>query len=104
MLAAFVLGMTLTLIGIVIRLLTAIQHRRVGDIVYWSIMVAWTGLILWESLRREETLFTRILPGLPPWAEATLVTRLPVAGLTFRVGALGHARRECAKHASGKTH
>jgi hypothetical protein len=43
MLAAFVLGMTLTLIGIVIRLLTAIRHRRVGGIVYWSIIVVWTG-------------------------------------------------------------
>lgn len=92
MLAAFVLGMTLTLIGIVIRLLTAIQHRRVGDIVYWSIMVVWTGLILWESLRREETLFTRIWPGLPPWAEATLVTLFFMAALAYLVRGLKQAR------------
>jgi hypothetical protein len=27
-----------------------------------------------------------------------------VAGLAYRGGALGHARRECAKHASGNAH
>ena len=72
MLAAFVLGMTLTLIGIVIRLLTAIQHRRVGDIVYWSIMVVWTGWILWESLHRRVSTERR--------------HSLPESGLDYRPG------------------
>ncbi len=99
-LAAFVLGMTLVLAAIVTDVLMAIRRLRVGDIVHWSIIAIWGGWCLWDRLRRGETLWA----SLPLWAEATLVTRLPVAGLAFRVGALGHARRECAKHASGKTH
>jgi hypothetical protein len=36
--------------------------------------------------------------------EATLTTLLPVAGLAYLVWALRHARRECAKRASGSAH
>jgi TRAP-type C4-dicarboxylate transport system permease small subunit len=99
-LAAFVLGMMLILAAVVIRSLMAIRRRRVGDIVYWSIMVVWGSWLLWDRLRRGETLWD----GLPHWGEATLTTFLPVAGLAYLVWALGHARRECAKHASGNTH
>lgn len=100
MLAAFVLGMMLILAAVVIRSLMAIRRRRVGDIVYWSIMVVWGGWLLWDRLRRGETLWA----GLPHWAEATLTTLLPVAGLAYLVWALRHARRECAKRASGSAH
>ncbi|MCX2728102.1 hypothetical protein OO015_11435 [Thermomicrobium sp. 4228-Ro] len=107
MLAAFVLGMTLTLIGIVIRLLTAVRHRRVWDIVYWSIMVVWTGWILWVSLRREETLFTILLPGLLPWAEATLVTlfswsRSPTSSAVSSKPGTGARRKQRTTHADGR--
>jgi len=53
-----------------------------------------------DHLRRGETLWA----GLPHWAEATLTTLLPVAGLAYLVWALRHARRECAKRASGSAH
>ncbi len=100
MLAAFVLGMMLILAAVVIRSLMAIRRRRVGDIVYWSIIIVWDGWLLWDHLRRGETLWA----GLPHWAKTTLTTLLPVAGLAYLVWALRHARRECAKHASGSAH
>jgi ABC-type glucose/galactose transport system permease subunit len=100
MLAAFVLGMTLVLAAIVTDVLMAIRRLRVGDIVHRSIIAIWGGWFLWDRLRSGETLWA----GLPLWAEATLVTRLPVAGLAYLVWALRHARRECAKHVSGNAH
>jgi hypothetical protein len=99
-LAAFVLGMMLILAAVVIRSLMAIRRRRVGDIVHRSIIAIWGGWFLWHRLRSGETLWA----GLPLWAEATLVTRLPVAGLAYLVWALRHAWRECAKRASGSAH
>lgn len=98
MLAAFVLGMTLTLIGIVIRLLTAVRHRRVWDIVYWTFLLTCFGF--WVAVRREPTL----LPEEPDWLEALVSAYWFVGGLASVIWAIKKARERRTDEACVNEH